>query len=180
MKNSAKHLLSLALAFVFIHWTSAPAAGNTSWQDPKTAQDYNNRGLDRQNSGDLDGAIADYTKALSLKAQAFILATIYNNRANAFMARNNFAEAVADYGSAIKLQPSNFENYYNRGIALYNKRELDAAIAEVIRVTLTEPSPIIRKRSHWRRRVRLSTTTAELHCRSSIKMSPRSRTFPKR
>src|SRR6185503_1193773 len=104
MKNSAKHILRLVIAFVFIHWTSAPAMANTSRQGPKTAEDFNNRGLDRQNSGDLDGAIADYTKALSLKAQPVVLATIYNNRANAFMARNNFAEAAADYGSAIKLQ----------------------------------------------------------------------------
>jgi hypothetical protein len=33
-------------------------AVGASWQNPKTAEEYNNRGLDRQNSGDLDGAIA--------------------------------------------------------------------------------------------------------------------------
>jgi tetratricopeptide (TPR) repeat protein len=83
---------------------------NSSWQNPKTAEDYNNRGLDRQNSGDLDGAITDYTKALSFKTIAAVQATIYNNRANAFMAKNDLAAAIADYSSAIQLQPSNYEN----------------------------------------------------------------------
>src|SRR5829696_8982108 len=119
MTITTKLLLCLALAVVF-----------ASWQDPKTAEEYNNRGLDRQNSGDLAGAIADYTKALSLKAKPAIMATIYNNRANAFMAQNDLAAAIADYGSAIQLQPSDFENYYNRSIALYNKRDLDAAFAD--------------------------------------------------
>jgi tetratricopeptide (TPR) repeat protein len=104
IKNRSNHLLSLAIAVVFISWTSVPA------QTPKTAEDYNNRGFDRQNSGDLDGAIADYTKALSLKAPPIIIATTYNNRANALMAKNDFAAAAADYGSAIQLQPENFEN----------------------------------------------------------------------
>src|SRR5215510_9686855 len=111
-ENKAKYLLSLAIAIVFACCTSAAA----SWQTPKTAEEYNNRGLDRQNSGDLDGAIADYTKALSLKAKPVTLATIYNNRANAFMGKNDLAAAIADYGSAIQLQPSNYENYFNRGI----------------------------------------------------------------
>ena len=124
IKNRSKHLVSLAIAVVFICWTSAVLA-----QSPKTAEEYNNRGLDRQNSGDLDGAIADYTKAISLKGNAITIATSYNNRANAYMAKNDFAAAVADYGSAIQLQPANFENYYNRGIASYNKGDLDAAFA---------------------------------------------------
>ena len=37
-------------------------------QTPRTAEDYNNRGLERQSNGDLEGAIADYTKAISMKA----------------------------------------------------------------------------------------------------------------
>src|SRR4051794_36372602 len=94
-ENRAKCLLSLAMAVMFVGSTSTPVAAeqrelhafappNASWQTPKTAEEYNNRGLDRQNSGDLDGAIADYTKALSLKAKPAIQATIYNNRANAY------------------------------------------------------------------------------------------------
>src|SRR5215203_7306544 len=110
MKNTIKCLPSLIIVALFIGWTSPLVVAQSN---PKTAEEYNNRGLDRQNSGDLDGAIADYTKALSLKSQPLILATIYNNRGNAFMGKNDFAAAIADYGSAIQLQPTNFENYYN-------------------------------------------------------------------
>jgi tetratricopeptide (TPR) repeat protein len=85
-------------------------------QSPRTADDFNNRGLQRQNQGDLDGAIEDYTKALSLKATAKVHAVAYNNRANARLAKNDIDGAVADYGKAIELQPMDFENYYNRGI----------------------------------------------------------------
>jgi len=71
---------------MFIYWTGTvfvaepkalhAAVPDASWQTPKTAEDYNNRGLDRQNNGDLEGAIADYTKTLSLKAPAIVRATI--------------------------------------------------------------------------------------------------------
>jgi hypothetical protein len=76
-------------------------AVGASWQNPKTAEEYNNRGLDRQNNGDLDGAIAD-TKALTFKAKPQVVAIIYNNRANAYMAKNDFTAAAADYSSAIQ------------------------------------------------------------------------------
>ena len=74
-------------------------------QSLKTAEAYNNRGLERQAKGDLDGAIDDYTKAIELKAKANILATVYNNRANARMAKNDLDGAIADYGKASELEP---------------------------------------------------------------------------
>lgn len=92
-KQKASYLLTLAVLFGLIPWTSAA----TTAQTPKTAEDYNNRGLIRQNRGDLDGAIADYTTALSLKAIPVVKATAYNNRANAYMAKNNLTAAIDDY-----------------------------------------------------------------------------------
>ena len=66
LRNKAKYLLSLPMAIVFVWLTSTPVAANASWQTPKTAEEFNNRGLDRQNSCDLDGALADYSKAIEL------------------------------------------------------------------------------------------------------------------
>ena len=83
-------------------------------QTPRTAEDYNNRGLQRQSGGDLDGAIEDYTKALSVKANAKVHAVAHNNRANARLAKSDIDGAIADYGKAIELQPMDFENYYNQ------------------------------------------------------------------
>ena len=105
-------------------------AGYASAQSPRTAEDYNNRGLERQNRGDIDGAIEDYTKALTIKDKTVVHATAYNNRANARLNKNDVDGAIADYGKAIELQPNNFENYYNRGIALASKHDYDLAIAD--------------------------------------------------
>ena len=84
--------------------------GYSNGQTPRTAEDYNNRGLDRQNKGDIDGAIEDYTKAISLKGKSITLATAYNNRANARMSKNDLDGAIEDYSKAIEIQPDNFEN----------------------------------------------------------------------
>src|SRR5258706_15549321 len=94
-------------------------------QAPSTAEDYNNRGLERQGKGDLDGAIDDYTKALGLKAKLSTIATAYNNRANARMNKNDLEGAVADYTKAIEIQPNDYENYYNRGVARSAKGDND-------------------------------------------------------
>jgi len=79
-----KYLLTLVMAVVCVGYTAIRVAANLSQGNPKTAEEYNNRGLDRQKRGDLEGAIADYTKALSLKSKPATQATLYNNRANAF------------------------------------------------------------------------------------------------
>src|SRR5437016_13269374 len=79
-------------------------------QTPRTAEDYNNRGLERQGKGDLDGAIHDYTKALGLKAKPSTIATVYNNRANARMNKTDLEGAIADYTKDIEAQPDNYGN----------------------------------------------------------------------
>jgi len=109
-----------------------------SAQTPRSSQDYNNRGLDRQSKGDIDGSIEDYSKAISLGGPPQVREAAYNNRANARISKNDLDGAIADYGKAIEVAPGNFENYYNRGVALLNKTEYDAAIGQLVlrRMTL--------------------------------------------
>ncbi len=64
-------------------------------QSPRTAEEYNNRGLDRQAQGDVDGAIEDYTKALSMRDKPNVIATAYNNRANARLNKGDLDGAIA-------------------------------------------------------------------------------------
>src|SRR6267154_6267373 len=106
--------------------------GAASGQTPRTAEGFIDRGIERQGQGDLDGAIEDYTKAISLKPQAMVLAAAYNNRANARIARNDVAGALADYSKAIEVVPTDPENYYNRGVVFLNKSEYEHAIADLI------------------------------------------------
>ena len=86
-------------------------------QTPRTAEDYNNRGLERQGKGDIEGAIDDYTKAIALKARPNTIAIAYNNRANARMGKNDLDGAISDYSKAIQLQPAELENFFNRCVA---------------------------------------------------------------
>ena len=51
----------------------------------------------------------------------------YLNRGKAYAKRGNFAEAIADFDEAIRLNPSNGELYRERGDAYRARRELVAA-----------------------------------------------------
>jgi tetratricopeptide (TPR) repeat protein len=64
--------------------------------------------------GDYDKAIADFTKAISLKND-YVFA--YNNRGNVKYKQKKYDEAIADYDQAIKLDPSYGYAYLNRGIS---------------------------------------------------------------
>ena len=64
-------------------------------QNPRTAENFMDRGLERQSKGDLDGAIDDFTKVISMKPLALVLAVAYNNRANARLSKNDIDGAIA-------------------------------------------------------------------------------------
>lgn len=65
-----------------------------------TARDYTNRGVARQIKGDVDGAIADYTKAIEIDPR---LAPAYNNRGNARRDIGDVNGAIADCSKAIEI-----------------------------------------------------------------------------
>lgn len=119
-------------------------------QAPRTAQEFNRKGLDRQDRGDIDGAVEDFTKAIEA-SKGIMLVVSYNNRANARMRRRDWAGAIADYTTTIDLQlgkgtqadqkdDSKAESvvigppiemaYLNRGIARQAAGEFDGAIAD--------------------------------------------------
>ena len=52
------------------------------------------RGLERQSKGDLEGAIEDFSKVISMKPLALMLAAAYNNRANARTSKNDIDGAI--------------------------------------------------------------------------------------
>src|ERR1041384_660867 len=119
IRKTVSALLFLGTVFVF-----------TAAQTPRTAENFMDRGLERQTKGDIEGAIEDFSKVISMKPQALILAAAYNNRANARASKNDLAGAIADYSSAIEVLPSHPENYYNRGSLLLGKGDYDRAIAD--------------------------------------------------
>ena len=66
---------------------------------PTTAQGYNHRGAARQKTGDVDGAIADYTKAIGLDRKS---ASAYALRGAQFFNRRAFVESIPDLRAAIE------------------------------------------------------------------------------
>jgi tetratricopeptide (TPR) repeat protein len=69
--------------------------------------------------GDLDQAIAYYTRAI---AEDPSLASAYNNRGAAYLERggqNDLQRAVSDFGQAIELDPTFAAPYFNRGLAYF-------------------------------------------------------------
>ncbi len=106
-----------------------------------------NRGLAWLNKGNYENAIADYTKAIeSLDDKevavwfpiarpsglegTILLAGAYNNRGSAWLTKDAFQKAIADYTKAIELEPKNFMIYKNRGYAWLLKKEQNEAIAD--------------------------------------------------
>ena len=92
-------------------------------QKSQKATDYYNSGLRKQESGDLDGALADYDKALALEPR---LADAYNNRANIKLQKGDPDGAIGDYSKAIELKPRSVETYFNRGVCVCRKATMKA------------------------------------------------------
>ena len=86
---------------------TAPAA-----EEPDA--DLVNRGIEKGKKGDLDGAIADFTRAIELNPKDD---APYYNRAQAKWLRKDRAGAIADYTRAIELGSTNPAAYNNRGNA---------------------------------------------------------------
>lgn len=68
----------------------------------------------KQEAGNFQGAIEDYTRAIQLNPNDAIA---YNNRGNAYLDLNSPQTAIADYNRAIQIDPNYASPYYNRGLA---------------------------------------------------------------
>ena len=106
--------------------------------DPTSAAAWNNRGAARLRSGDVNRAIADYSRALELSPHD---ADVYYNRGNALVAAGQYQDAIADYSRATRLDPSFAKAVFNRGTAYAMLGQRAAAQAEWARAVSLEPDP---------------------------------------
>ena len=81
----------------------------------KNAKDLYNSGIDKAESGNLEGAIADWTKAIEIYPR-FTYA--YYNRGFVKHELQDYQGAIDDYTKAIELNPELYQPYTNRGITL--------------------------------------------------------------
>ncbi len=97
---------------------------------------YFNRGLEWQNKGERDSAIADYTQTIKLDPKN---APAYNNRGNARKDKGDLDGAIADYNQAIQIDPKYTFAYNNRGTARHDKKDHDGAIADYNQAIQLDP-----------------------------------------
>ena len=89
------------------------------------------RGVLYQKKKLFDKALADYNAIIEDKeASAALRAQALNNRGLVYDRQGKFEEAISDYNKAIKLVPSLFNVYYNRGASNANLGAYISAIAD--------------------------------------------------
>ena len=125
------HYFNLPLIFLLLL-----TAGTAHAQEPVSADDFAQRGIDRFEKNDLEGAIADFTKAIELNGKQ--LEFCFYFRGIALYRRGRLDDAIADLSKAITLkQHPRF--YDDRGNLLAQKGDFDGAIADLNRAIELEP-----------------------------------------
>ncbi|MEI6063052.1 MAG: tetratricopeptide repeat protein [Pseudanabaena sp. ELA748] len=110
---------------------------NTDKVSPKDAEDYYNRGVDKQKSGDKQGAIADYNEAIRLNPN---LAAAYTNRGGAKFESGDKQGAMADFNEAIRLDPNLADAFRIRGDAKDDIGDKKGAIADYNEAIRLDPN----------------------------------------
>jgi tetratricopeptide (TPR) repeat protein len=108
--------------------TSPSASGTVAKVNPNTAILYYNRGIDCRHAGDLDAAVANYTKAIEYDPQ---FAAAYSNRANARSDKGDDKGALTDYRKALALDPLAALTYYNRSTIYLHQGDHTLALQDL-------------------------------------------------
>ena len=125
------HNFNLPLIFLLLL-----TAWGTHAQDPVSADEFSQRGITRFEKNDLEGAIADFTKAIELNGHQ--LEYCFYFRGIALYRRGRLDEAITDLNKAITLkQHPRF--YGDRGNLLAQRGDLDGALADLNRAIELEP-----------------------------------------
>jgi lipoprotein NlpI len=90
----------------------------------------------KQTKGDLDGALADYNRAIELNPKD---AKAYTNRGLVKQARADLDGALADYARAVELDPKDVLAYYNQGVLKKDRGDLSGALADYTRAIELDP-----------------------------------------
>lgn len=99
---------------------------------------FQNRGLLYLMGNDFSKALEDYTRYLGFLSPSDIDGKIVNpavsdvlgNRGLIYIKMGQYDKALADYDLAIKINPSNINNYLNRALTYMQLREYDKAIRD--------------------------------------------------
>jgi Flp pilus assembly protein TadD len=102
-----------------------------------SAEEYHARGVARQQAGDAQGAIEDYTQALRLNPND---AAAYNNRGAARATVGDAQGAIEDYTQALRLDSNDADAYYNRGVVRRSLGDAQGAIEDYTQALRLDPN----------------------------------------
>ncbi len=102
----------------------------TRWHR-KRALPHLDDAIARHRAGNVDDAIASYTRAIEIDRK---LAPAYSLRGNAFEAKAENGKAIADYTKAVKVAPKLLKPLIDRGSLLERTGQYDLAIADFTRL----------------------------------------------
>ena len=94
-------------------------------------QSYFNQGNDKYESGDYQGAVSDYDKAIQLDPQ---FANAYYNRGHAKNELGDFEDAALDYGEVIKRNSRDAQAYYARAFVRHRLEDATAVQGDIAKV----------------------------------------------
>lgn len=109
---------------------------NVIHQYPKTTHAWNDRGNAKSNSGDIQGAIMDFDKAIQLNPENAIT---YNNRGNANGKSGKFSKAIDDFNKAIELNSEYADAFSNRALAYSELGKYNLAFNDINKAIELKP-----------------------------------------
>ncbi len=108
----------LTSAFVVLHHEKVNA---------ESAQFFINRGVDKLDAEDYEGAISDFTEAIKINPKN---GDVYYNRGIAKEDLEDYKGAISDYTEAIRINSKDGDAYNNRGNAKLNLEDYKGAISD--------------------------------------------------
>lgn len=110
------------------------------YEELDEADAYVERGDERYEQGDLDGAIDDYTEALEMGGDD---TDIYRKRGVARAAMNDVDGAIEDWSTALELDPENVEARVDRALVFYEDEQPQRALDDYDKAAEIEERPEI-------------------------------------
>ena len=147
-----KSLLLLLLLNIFLGCNNKTKKNQHEIDDPmlKIANEYWSSGSDKEQKGDIYGAIADYTKAIQYGSK---YSSFYERRASAKIDIKDYIGAVNDYTTAIRIENEkheiNFNAFHGRGVAKFFLKDYRGAIQDFNKVIRDDPENYWREQQMW-------------------------------